>query len=66
MNLKNWLKENNTNAIKFARQIGVHYSMIYYILKGQRRPSPELAEKIENATDAVVSRLELLYPNKHQ
>ena len=49
---------------KFAKIIGVTPSHINQIEKGSRRPSPELALKIQKATDGDVSIMELLYPEK--
>jgi len=40
----------------------IHYDTIAKILRGDRRPSPELAKKLEQVTG--VSRLAWLYPDE--
>jgi len=62
MNLQTWQKAQNISNIELAKMIGVHFSYITYLHNGKRRPSPGLAEKIEQATGKQVTRLELLYP----
>ena len=64
MNLQTWQKAQKISNAELALMIGVHFSYITYLHNGKRRPSPELAEKIEQATGGQVSRLELLYPEK--
>lgn len=49
---------------QFADIIGCHQSHISFICAGERRPSPELAEKIEKVTDGAITFNELLRPTK--
>jgi len=51
---------------KIAAACGVTLRHIDYILSGQRRPSPDLALKIEQVTNGEVTRDELLFPDLHQ
>jgi len=62
MKLKTYLESKNVTQREFAERLGAHYMSIYKICAGRRRPSPELAAKIEDETDGQVSRLESLYP----
>jgi len=66
MKIEEFLEKENMSIAKFALNIGVHYTHILRIVNGQRRPSPELALKIEQATDGQVTRLELLYPENNE
>ncbi len=63
-NLKTYLKKNKITQKKFSEKLNVHYMTIYQIVKGKRRPSPELAALIEQATGGEVTRMELLYPSQ--
>ena len=63
MNLKEYLKGKNKD--NFAQQIGTTVNYLRLLIYGIRRPSPELAKKIEEATHGKVSRWELLYPEEY-
>jgi len=63
MNLKDYLKSKDKS--KFAKQIGTTKNYLNLLIYGIRRPSPELAKKIEEATHGKVSRWELLYPEEY-
>jgi len=62
MKLADYLKTNQEAPANFARRIGLSRSYISLLMSGKRTPSPEIALKIENATNGKVGRLELLYP----
>jgi len=47
---------------KIAKKADTKVSYLIQIRNGHRRPSPELAERIEEATGGLVTRMELLYP----
>ena len=64
MNLKRYLFEKTVPIKEFAEQLGVSASLIYLILKRKRFPSPKLATKIENLTDGMVTKEELLFPDE--
>ena len=66
MKLQAWQKEQNISNIELASMIGVHFSYITYLHNGKRRPSPELAAKIEQVTKSQVTRMELLYPEQER
>lgn len=61
MKLKEYLKGKSRK--KFAVLVGTTKSYIDLLCCGQRRPSPELALKIDQATKGQVTRMELLYPD---
>ena len=61
MTLKEYLKEKDRED--FALKIGTTKNYLNLLACGSRRPSPELALKIEQATGKQVTRLELLYPD---
>jgi len=65
MNLLTYRKLTGISQKKFAQIIGVTPAHLCFIEKGIRRPSPELAARIEKATQGKVSRWELLYPEEH-
>ena len=62
MNLKKFLNKNNLTQREFSEILNIHYMHLNMILKKKRRPSPELALKIEKATSGEVTVMELLYP----
>ena len=62
MNLRDYLK--NKNRKDFAELIGTTKNYLNLLACGQRRPSPELALRIEQATGGAVTRMELLYPQE--
>jgi DNA-binding transcriptional regulator YdaS (Cro superfamily) len=63
MKLNDYITQHNLKPRDLARLIGCGKSMAYYLLSGQRRPSPNMASRIERATGGAVTRLELLYPD---
>lgn len=60
------LKSHQKNQLEFAREIGIHHVYLNSIIKGRRRPSPDLALRIEEATGGAVTRMELLYPEEKE
>jgi len=66
MNLTDALKFKEMTIYDLAKRVDVHYTHILRIVHGKRRPSPELAQEIEEAMDNVVTRMELLYPKKRR
>ena len=51
MNLKEYLEKNNISYRKFAKEAGVHYSSISYILSGRNKSiSLDIASKIIKAS----------------
>ena len=64
MKLKKYLSQCSIKKSHFADLIGVSPAFITYILQGKKRPSPEVAKKIEEVTHGTVSRIELLYPKE--
>lgn len=62
MKLKNYLKYKNLTISAFAKVAELKQPHLSLIMNGNRRPSPELAKKIEEATKGEVTVLELLFP----
>ena len=61
MNLKEYLKKNNISYRKFAKEAGVHYSSISYILSGRNKSiSLDIASKIIKASKNKITVEELL------
>lgn len=58
--LANHLSATGKKPTHLAQELGVEPSTITRILKGKRRPSPDLAKKISDATGVPIT--ELLYP----
>jgi len=66
MTLKDYIKENKLTVSKFAELAECSQPHISLICKGLRRPSPELAFKIQQVTDGDVRAIDLLQPNHKQ
>lgn len=64
MNLFEWKEKHNLSNIDMAEMFGMDQSYISHIKAGRRRPSPEMAKRIEEATGGKVTVLELLFPKK--
>jgi transcriptional regulator with XRE-family HTH domain len=58
--LANHLSETGKKPAQLAQELGVEPSTITRILKGERRPSPDLAKRISDATGVPI--VDLLYP----
>ena len=66
MKLENYLKYKNLTITAFAAISEVSQPFLSLIIKNKRRPSPEMALKIEKATSGEVTVLELLFPHNHK
>ena len=64
MKLIDWQKMTKAKNVIIAQKIGVDTSYISHINSGRRRPSPDLALKIEKATGGRVTVMELLFPSR--
>jgi len=63
MTLNEYFKEEPKGAIlEMAQYLGVTATWLSLLIHGHRRPSPELAVKIEEATQGLVKR-EVLRPD---
>ncbi|MGE0197863.1 MAG: hypothetical protein AB7N99_06945 [Simkaniaceae bacterium] len=62
MDLKRYLFEKAIPVKEFAEKLGVSAGLIYHFLKRKRLPSPKLASKIEDLTEGLVRKEELLFP----
>ena len=60
MNLKQYFKDEPDGAKKeMAEHLGITPTWLGLLLRKARRPSPELAKKIEKATQGLVTKKEL-------
>ncbi|CCB88681.1 helix-turn-helix domain-containing protein [Simkania negevensis] len=58
--MKEYLFKRNIPPKKFASDLRISVSYLYQLLRGERKPSPELAQKIEAYTEGEVTALQLL------
>ncbi|MEN8236156.1 MAG: helix-turn-helix domain-containing protein [Pseudomonadota bacterium] len=62
MNLREWLFHNRITVTQLAKDLGISRTHLNLISSGQRRPSPDLAKRIEEITKNGVTKAELLFP----
>lgn len=62
MKLKDYLKQEKIKTDDFAVLVGCSQPHISLICSNERRPSADLALKIEQETKGKVTVIELLYP----
>ena len=55
-------REKGITRTQMAHLIGCHASYVGHIEEGRRRPSPEMARMIEQATGGEVKVMEILFP----
>jgi transcriptional regulator with XRE-family HTH domain len=60
-----WIEIANRTQADIARTLGVSESTVSLILSGDRRPSPELAQKIVQESNGKVSLEEALFPEQY-
>lgn len=65
MKLKEYLSQQNQSAASFAAQHGFSRSTFYKWFYGLRQPRLENMEKIEAATNGLVTAQDFLSPTKH-
>jgi DNA-binding transcriptional regulator YdaS (Cro superfamily) len=66
MLLKDYIKNSKITVSGLALKAKCGQPMLSLICLGERRPSPDLALKIEWATNGAVTRDELLFPELYQ
>jgi transcriptional regulator with XRE-family HTH domain len=66
MRLSEYLSKNKIKLNRFAEDAGLKQPYASLIKNGHKRPSPDVALRIEQATNGEVTVLELLYPNKEE
>lgn len=54
MELKTYLTSTGTSQAAFAERVGISASFLSEILNGPKEPGPEMAQKIEAATNGAV------------
>jgi hypothetical protein len=64
MELKDYLRKNHFKLKHFCESHELEYGYLRHIANKRKRPSPDMALKIEQATNGEVSRMELLYPDR--
>lgn len=58
------MRKRKSNITKIAARAGCTYQMFWYITKGLKRPSPQLAKRLEEATG--ISREAWLWPREYK
>ena len=58
--LENYLKDTGISKSAFAKKIGKTREYIYHIIEGRYKPSYEVAQKMEQATDGKLNYKELM------
>ncbi len=58
--MKGYLLRNNITVKQFASDLGISTSYLYQLLRGERKPSLELAYRIEKHTEGEVTAGSLL------
>ena len=66
MNLQKYIEAKKIKQIDFAELIGISAAFVNQMCKGTRRPSANIALKIQEATNGKVSVMELLYPDREK
>ena len=64
MKLEEYLRFNRIKNRELAEKLGVSQAFVNLMLHGKRKPSLDLAKKIEKITEGRVSVFELLGINK--
>lgn len=62
MNLKEWQSHHGVSNASLAKKLGIDVSMLSHYHHGRRRPSPEVALKIEEVTGGEVTMKEAFFP----
>jgi transcriptional regulator with XRE-family HTH domain len=55
--IREYLKKTGTTEKEFAEKIGVSQPFVNLIKRGERRPTPEIAQKIEEITGIPFKKL---------
>lgn len=63
MTLKLFFRQHKGTMWDFCKANRFNYVYMRHLKELRCRPSPDMAERIEQATSGKVDRLELLYPN---
>ena len=64
MTLSEYIGEVGITTITLAVKLGVSQPFVSQLATGRRRPSPEVAKRISEATGGKVTVMELLYPKE--
>jgi len=63
MNFNTWQKQQGLSNIELAQKLDVDPSYISYLKRGKRKPSPGMAQKIEQLSKGQVTKEELIWPD---
>lgn len=63
MNLREYIDTSGVRQSVLAEKASCSQALISQICTGKRRPSPDIAKSISEATGGKVTAMELLYPN---
>lgn len=61
MDLKKYLDNKRLTYAEFANQLGIHTHSLHNVVYGKKKPSLDLAVKIEELTDGEITAKDLLY-----
>lgn len=64
MNLRDFLKRNGLTHGGFGKTVGLSQGYVSLLVGGKRRPSPDIALRIEKATGGAVTKESLLWPDQ--
>jgi hypothetical protein len=64
MDLRKYLTVKKLKIKTFCLDNDLDYGYFRHILNNRKRPSPDMALKIERATRGSVSKVDLLYPKQ--
>ena len=60
------MKKTKLKQTEIAERVGTHKVYINAILRGRRRPSPDMALRIVEATGGEITVMELLFPGNQK
>lgn len=61
--LQKWVSEKGMSARDFSKLVDLNPTYSAYIISGNRRPSVDLAKKIEKVTEGAIKAIDLLELN---
>lgn len=65
MKLLDWLEINGLSIKDFAEGIGYTRGHVSAIIHRHRNATPEIAKRIEIATQGMITREQMLYPDEY-
>jgi len=65
MILRAWVLKNDVKIKRLSKGLGVHWTFLYMVFRGERKIGRNLAVKIEIFTNGEVSRSEAMWPEEY-